>query len=44
MASPARHAPGIGTAGMFGFKVITQYEQGIVFRWAGRCLASARPG
>jgi regulator of protease activity HflC (stomatin/prohibitin superfamily) len=31
-------------AGMFGFKVITQYEQGIVFRW-GRALPGVRePG
>jgi regulator of protease activity HflC (stomatin/prohibitin superfamily) len=31
-------------ADMFGFKVITQYEQGIVFRW-GRALPSTRgPG
>jgi regulator of protease activity HflC (stomatin/prohibitin superfamily) len=31
-------------AGMFGFKVITQYEQGVVFRW-GRALPGVRePG
>jgi regulator of protease activity HflC (stomatin/prohibitin superfamily) len=31
-------------AGMFGFKIITQYEQGIVFRW-GRALPGVRrPG
>ena len=31
-------------AGMFGFKIITQYEQGIVFRW-GRVLPGIRqPG
>src|ERR1700733_14581828 len=31
-------------ADMFGFKVITQYEQGIVFRW-GRALPGVRrPG
>src|SRR5204863_2167054 len=32
------------TAGMFGFKVVTQFEQGIVFRW-GRALPGVRgPG
>ena len=31
-------------AGMFGFKIITQYEKGIVFRW-GRALPGVRePG
>ena len=31
-------------AGMFGFKIITQYEQGIVFRW-GKALPGIRgPG
>src|SRR5690242_13862091 len=31
-------------AGMLGFKIITQYEKGIVFRW-GRVLPGARePG
>jgi hypothetical protein len=30
---PARHVPGVGMAGLFGFKIITQFEQGIVFRW-----------
>ncbi len=41
---PARHVPGVGMAGMFGFKIITQYEQGIVFRW-GRALPGIRqPG
>jgi regulator of protease activity HflC (stomatin/prohibitin superfamily) len=39
-----RHVPGVGMAGMFGFKVITQFEQGIVFRW-GRALPGIRqPG
>jgi regulator of protease activity HflC (stomatin/prohibitin superfamily) len=41
---PARHVPGVGMADMFGFKIITQYEQGIVFRW-GRALPGIRqPG
>src|SRR5271166_3833105 len=41
---PARHAPRVGGAGMFGFKVINQYEQGIVFRF-GRALPNIRqPG
>jgi regulator of protease activity HflC (stomatin/prohibitin superfamily) len=41
---PARHVPGVGMAGVFGFKIITQYEQGIVFRW-GRALPGIRqPG
>ncbi len=41
---PARHVPGVGTAGMFGFKIVTQFEQGIVFRW-GRALPGIRqPG
>jgi regulator of protease activity HflC (stomatin/prohibitin superfamily) len=41
---PARHVPEVGTAGMFGFKIITQFEQGIVFRW-GRALPGIRqPG
>jgi regulator of protease activity HflC (stomatin/prohibitin superfamily) len=41
---PARHVPGVGMAGMLGFKIITQYERGIVFRW-GRALPGIRePG
>jgi regulator of protease activity HflC (stomatin/prohibitin superfamily) len=41
---PARHAPRDGTAGVFGFKIITQYEKGIVFRF-GRALPGVRePG
>ena len=41
---PARHVPGVGMAGMLGFKIITQYEKGIVFRW-GRVLPDVRePG
>src|ERR1700733_15057181 len=41
---PARHVPGVGMADMFGFKIITQYERGIVFRW-GRALPGIRqPG
>jgi regulator of protease activity HflC (stomatin/prohibitin superfamily) len=32
---------GGGVAGVFGFKIITQYEQGIVFRW-GRALPGIR--
>jgi regulator of protease activity HflC (stomatin/prohibitin superfamily) len=40
----ARHVPGVGMADMFGFKIITQYERGIVFRW-GRALPGIRqPG
>jgi uncharacterized membrane protein YqiK len=43
MANPA-HRAGDGTAGMLGFKIITQYEQGIVFRF-GRALPGIRaPG
>jgi regulator of protease activity HflC (stomatin/prohibitin superfamily) len=39
-----RHAQKVGVAGMFGFKVINQYEQGIVFRF-GRALPDIRqPG
>jgi regulator of protease activity HflC (stomatin/prohibitin superfamily) len=42
--SPARPAPGVGKAEMFGFKVITQFERGIVFRF-GRALPGLRePG
>src|SRR6202050_5027365 len=41
---PARHVPRVGMAEMFGFKVITQYERGLVFRW-GRALPDIRqPG
>src|SRR5580692_11217505 len=41
---PARRAPRDRTAAMFGFKVITQYEKGIVFRF-GRALPGLRqPG
>jgi regulator of protease activity HflC (stomatin/prohibitin superfamily) len=41
---PARHVPGVGMADMFGFKIITQFEQGVVFRW-GRALPGIRqPG
>jgi regulator of protease activity HflC (stomatin/prohibitin superfamily) len=41
---PARHVPGVGMAGMFGFKIINQFEQGIVFRW-GKALPGIRqPG
>src|SRR5712691_112128 len=36
--------PGVGMAEMFGFKIITQYEKGIVFRF-GRALPGTRePG
>src|SRR5580700_8030557 len=38
---PVRRAPRDGTAGMFGFKIITQYEKGIVFRF-GRALPEVR--
>src|ERR1700678_4036330 len=38
---PARHVPRVGMADMFGFKIITQYERGIVFRW-GRALPGIR--
>src|ERR1700689_5486024 len=38
---PARHVPRVGMADMFGFKIITQYERGIVFRW-GRPLPGIR--
>jgi regulator of protease activity HflC (stomatin/prohibitin superfamily) len=41
---PARRVPGVGTVGMFGFKIITQFERGVVFRW-GRTLPGIRqPG
>src|SRR5487761_1578126 len=41
---PGASAPRDRTAGMFGFKIITQYEQGIVFRF-GRALPGTRaPG
>jgi regulator of protease activity HflC (stomatin/prohibitin superfamily) len=43
----ARRSPkpgGDGLAGMFGFKIIRQYERGVVFRW-GRALPGIRePG
>jgi regulator of protease activity HflC (stomatin/prohibitin superfamily) len=47
-AVPGSGEPGAarrdGTAGMFGFKIITQYEKGIVFRF-GRALPDIRePG
>ena len=29
------------TAGGFGFKIVNQFERGVVFRWDGRCPASA---
>src|SRR6185437_7662922 len=39
-----RTAPGMGRPDMFGFKIITQWEQGIVFRF-GRALPGIRaPG
>src|ERR1700678_3680636 len=38
---PARHVPRVGMADMFGFRIITQYERGIVFRW-GRALPGIR--
>src|SRR5581483_10473162 len=42
--NPLRYAPGDRTAEMFGFKIITQYEKGIVFRF-GRALPGIRdPG
>jgi regulator of protease activity HflC (stomatin/prohibitin superfamily) len=31
-------------AGVFGFKIITQYERGIVFRWGRALPASASRG
>ena len=31
-------------AGMFGFKVIAQYERGIVFHWGGPCPISVNRG
>lgn len=40
---PGAPCAGDRMARMFGFKVIAQYEQGIVFAGAGRCPASARP-
>jgi regulator of protease activity HflC (stomatin/prohibitin superfamily) len=44
LVNPARHTPGDGMAGMFGFKIIRQYERGIVFRF-GRALPGTRqPG
>src|SRR5271165_2398656 len=41
---PARHVPRVGMAGMFGFKIINQYEQGIVFRWGKALPAIRQPG
>src|ERR1700735_4121251 len=38
---PARHVPRVGMADMFGFKIITQHDRGIVFRW-GRALPGVR--
>jgi regulator of protease activity HflC (stomatin/prohibitin superfamily) len=44
MVSPARRVPGMGRPEMFGFKIITQWEQGVVFRF-GRALPGTRaPG
>jgi regulator of protease activity HflC (stomatin/prohibitin superfamily) len=44
LVRPVRHAPRDGTAAMFGFKIIQQYEKGIVFRF-GRALPGNRdPG
>src|SRR5580700_3911283 len=41
---PGTPRAGVGMADMFGFKIITQYERGIVFRW-GRALPGIRqPG
>src|SRR6185312_5392120 len=41
---PGTPRAGVGMAGMLGFKIITQFEQGIVFRW-GRALPGVRgPG
>jgi regulator of protease activity HflC (stomatin/prohibitin superfamily) len=41
---PARPCAGVGMAGMFGFRIVTQFEQGIVFRW-GKVLPGVRqPG
>src|SRR5215472_857449 len=38
------HPGGDGMAGLFGFKIISQYERGVVFRW-GRVLPGIRePG
>src|SRR2546427_1103648 len=42
--NPSGHPGGDGMAGMFGFKIISQYERGVVFRW-GRALPGIRePG
>jgi regulator of protease activity HflC (stomatin/prohibitin superfamily) len=42
--NPGARCPGVGTADVFGFRIIRQYEQGIVFRW-GRALPGVRqPG
>jgi regulator of protease activity HflC (stomatin/prohibitin superfamily) len=38
---PGAPSAGDGTADVFGFKIIRQYEQGIVFRW-GRALPGTR--
>jgi regulator of protease activity HflC (stomatin/prohibitin superfamily) len=41
---PSSHPGGDGMAGLFGFKIISQYERGVVFRW-GRVLPGIRePG
>src|SRR4029077_15852064 len=41
---PGTPRAGVGMADVFGFKIITQYERGIVFRW-GRALPGIRqPG
>src|SRR5215471_6546066 len=41
---PPGHPGGDGMAGLFGFKIISQYERGVVFRW-GRVLPGIRePG
>ena len=44
MVSPARRVPGMGRPEMFGFKIITQWQRGVVFRF-GRVLPGTRaPG
>jgi len=41
---PPGHPGGDGMAGLFGFKIIRQFERGVVFRW-GRALPGIRePG
>jgi regulator of protease activity HflC (stomatin/prohibitin superfamily) len=42
--NPAQPVPGVGMADMFGFRIIRQYEQGIVFRFGQALPGVRKPG